>query len=46
MAMTNTKVANSDGWSWSGPNENHRADPSAGDPMGDRTASRANSVPT
>ncbi len=30
MAMMSTSVANSDGWSWSGPNENHRWDPWSG----------------
>ena len=44
--MISTRVANSDGCSWSGPNENQRAEPSATFPTGDSTASRATRMPT
>ena len=44
--MISTRVANSDGWSCSGPRANHRWEPSADDPTGDSTARRATTIPT
>ncbi len=46
MATINTSVANSEGWICNGPpSENHRWDPSAWEPSGDSTASRASTIP-